>query len=433
MSTLSLKYVFSVSSDEFHGGGAMSDNDDESATTPWNATVNAAAAQWNATGPADGLYCHADGSAAFQTLVYLTYSAVFVVSLVGNGLVCYVVVFSAQMHSVTNLFIMNMAVGDLLMTLFCVPFSFVATLLLQYWPFGSDLCHTVSFAQAVAVLVSAYTLVAISVDRYIAIMWPLKPRASRHQAKYIIALVWTVAVITAFPILLVTTLEQPSSWHQQCGLYICNENWSSENVRHYYNVALLVLQYCIPFAVLLFTYVNIGVVVWGKRTPGEAQNSRDVRMAKSKRKMIKMMVTVVIAFTVCWLPYNILLILWDHEPSLSTWSSLPYVWFLFHWLAMSHTCYNPLIYCWMNTRYRTGFAAVLRNVPGFGRCLGGYLRATQHQSHHYNSHNDPSQADGLHRINTTSSFVSVKSRLKSFNGRPAAYGRSNQNWHEERL
>lgn len=115
---------------------------------------------------------------------------------------------------------------------------------------------------------------------------------------------------------------------QECGLYICNEKWSSENVRHYYNVALLVLQYCIPFAVLLFTYVNIGVVVWGKRTPGEAQNSRDVRMAKSKRKvifsinydfhichalfrylqMIKMMVTVVIAFTVCWLPYNILLV-----------------------------------------------------------------------------------------------------------------------------
>jgi len=106
--------------------------------------------------------CRADmdgalGSAAFQWLVYLMYSAVFVVALVGNGLVCYVVMFSSQMHSVTNLFIMNMAVGDLLMTVFCVPFSFVATLLLQYWPFGNDLCPTVSFAQAVAVLVRTST------------------------------------------------------------------------------------------------------------------------------------------------------------------------------------------------------------------------------------------------------------------------------------
>lgn len=137
----------------------MAANGGESTATPWNATDTAATAQWNATGAAGGVSCHSEiegvlGTAAFQTLVYLTYTIVFVVSLVGNGLVCHVVMFSAQMHSVTNLFIMNMAVGDLLMTLFCVPFSFVATLLLQYWPFGSDLCHTVSFAQAVAVLVS---------------------------------------------------------------------------------------------------------------------------------------------------------------------------------------------------------------------------------------------------------------------------------------
>lgn len=137
----------------------MTDNDGQSTATPWNATGTVATAQWNLTDIAGGISCHSEiegvlGSAAFQTLVYLTYTIVFVVSLVGNGLVCHVVMFSAQMHSVTNLFIMNMAVGDLLMTLFCVPFSFVATLLLQYWPFGSDLCHTVSFAQAVAVLVS---------------------------------------------------------------------------------------------------------------------------------------------------------------------------------------------------------------------------------------------------------------------------------------
>ncbi|XP_050533859.1 RYamide receptor-like isoform X2 [Daktulosphaira vitifoliae] len=337
--------------------------------------------------------------------------------------------FSSQMRSVTNLFIMNMAVGDLLMTIFCVPFSFVATLILQHWPFGNDLCHTVSFAQAIAVLVSAYTLVAISVDRYIAILWPLKPRASRYHAKFIILLVWIIAVLTAFPLLIVTSLDQPSSWHQECGVYICGETWANDKVRHFYSAALLVLQYCIPFAVLLFTYISIGVVVWGKRTPGEAQNSRDARMAKSKRKMIKMMVTVVIAFTICWLPYNILLIIWDHEPSLSTWKGLPYVWFFFHWLAMSHTCYNPLIYCWMNTRYRTGFAAVLSSIPGCRGFLDSYLNSQQHQFRY--SHNDASQMEGLHRINTSTSFVSVR-RIKSFNGRSC--GRNYRtNWHEEKL
>ncbi|VVC34878.1 Zinc finger C2H2-type,Neuropeptide Y receptor family,G protein-coupled receptor, rhodopsin-like,GPCR [Cinara cedri] len=403
----------------------------------WKINISDLNAQWNWTDWTN-MSCHNEhdsplGSTAFQAVIYLMYTTVFAVALIGNGLVCYVVLFSAQMHSVTNLFIMNMAVGDLLMTLFCVPFSFVSTLVLQYWPFGNDLCHTVSFAQAIAVLVSAYTLVAISVDRYIAIMWPLKPRAGKHHAKYIIALVWIVAILTALPILLFTTLHQPLIWHKKCDIYVCIEIWPNQNVYHVYNVAMLVLQYCIPFAVLLFTYISIGVVVWGKRTPGEAQNSRDVRMAKSKRKMIKMMVTVVIAFTVCWLPYNILLMMLDREPSLSTWKHLPYMWFVFHWLAMSHTCYNPVIYCWMNTRYRTGFAAVLRNVPGCGRCMDGYLRAQQLQFHRY-SHNDPSQAEGLHRINTTTSYVSVR-QLKSHNGtRHAAFGRScRNNWNEETL
>jgi len=52
--------------------------------------------------------------------------------------------------------------------------------------------------------------------------------------------------------------------------------------------------------------------------------------------------------------------------SLRAWSNQPYVWFAFHWLAISHTCYNPLIYFCMNTRYRAGFVSALRNVPGLG-------------------------------------------------------------------
>ncbi|XP_060842772.1 RYamide receptor-like isoform X1 [Rhopalosiphum padi] len=303
----------------------------------------------------------------FQTVVYLMYTAVFIVSLVGNGLVCYVVLSSTQMQSATNMFIVNMAIGDLVMTLFCVPFPFVASFLLQYWPLENYLCQTFTFGKIVAVMVSAYTLVAISVNRYIAIMWPLKQRTRKHQAKYIIALVWTMSVITSLPFLLATSLDQ------KFDIYFCTDKWSSEYFRRFFNATLFVLQCCIPFAVLLFTNIHIGIVVWGKLPPGEAQNSRDIKMAKSIRKMIKMMATVVIAFIVCWLPYDILLVLRAYGMSLRAWSNQPYVWFAFHWLAISHTCYNPLIYFCMNTRYRAGFVSALRNVPGLG-----YTRARRH-------------------------------------------------------
>jgi hypothetical protein len=120
------------------------------------------------------------GSTFFQTTVYMLYISIFVIALLGNGIVCYIVYASPRMKTVTNYFIANLAVGDILMSLFCVPFSFFSTLLLQYWPFGSLLCLLVNYSQAVSVLVSAYTLVAISIDRYIAILWPLRPRITKR-------------------------------------------------------------------------------------------------------------------------------------------------------------------------------------------------------------------------------------------------------------
>lgn len=119
-------------------------------------------------------------SVYFKTAVFLLYIPIFIFALLGNGTVCYIVQSTPRMRTVTNFFITNLAVGDILMSTFCVPFSFVSIFILGYWPFGIALCYLVNYSQAVSVLVSAYTLVAISVDRYIAIMWPLRPRITKR-------------------------------------------------------------------------------------------------------------------------------------------------------------------------------------------------------------------------------------------------------------
>lgn len=121
----------------------------------------------------------------FQTIVYFMYTWIFLIAFIGNGIVCFIVKSCQSMRTVTNFFIANLAVGDILMSLFCVPFSFVPTLILSYWPFGTVMCHLVNYTQATSVLVSAYTLVAISVDRYIVIMWPLRPRITKRFVLFI--------------------------------------------------------------------------------------------------------------------------------------------------------------------------------------------------------------------------------------------------------
>lgn len=167
------------------------------------------------TGASSGEFLASHG---FQTFVYVMYCAVFVVALLGNGLVCFVVQTSPRMKTVTNYFIVNLAVGDILMTVLCVPFSFVSMLALRYWPFGALLCKAVNYSQAVSVLVSAYTLVAISLDRHAAILRPLQPRLGRTAAKLVVAAVWGGALATAAPISLVSTLQRPTEWHRYCRL-----------------------------------------------------------------------------------------------------------------------------------------------------------------------------------------------------------------------
>lgn len=65
----------------------------------------------------------------------------------------------------------------------------------------------------------------------------------------------------------------------------CDEDWPDAEKRYAYSLSIMVLQYFIPLAILAFTYTHIGVVIWVKRAPGEAENNRDRRMAASKKKV----------------------------------------------------------------------------------------------------------------------------------------------------
>lgn len=118
---------------------------------------------WNLTSTEDCDYFSDSDSIIstswFRSIIYLLYGTIFVVALTGNGLVCYVVHSSPRMKTVTNFFIVNLALGDILIALFCVPTSSISTLILQYWPFGSVLCSTFIYLQ-VRLMVLVYSRVA---------------------------------------------------------------------------------------------------------------------------------------------------------------------------------------------------------------------------------------------------------------------------------
>lgn len=86
--------------------------------------------------------------------------------------------------------------------------------------------------------------------------------------------------------------------------------------------------------------------------------------------------------------------MWENYPELSQWIGMPYLWFACHWLAMSHSCYNPFIYCWMNARFRAGFCSVI------GCILPRRKRRRP-------------PPDTLGRVNTCATYISVR-RQRTF-------------------
>ena len=219
-----------------------------------------------------------------QGILVIMYSAVTFLALGGNAIVCYIVLAYQRMRTVTNYFIVNLALSDILMAILCIPFSFIANMIFHYWPFGAVMCPVVTYAQTVAVFASAFTLVAISLDRYIAIMYPLRPKMTTRQAFIVIATIWILALSVPLPVAILSRITIQED-HEGVSREYCDEQWPEYHQRAAFSTSVMVLQYFLPLFILMFTYTRIGVIIWVKKMPGEAESNRDQRMAASKRKV----------------------------------------------------------------------------------------------------------------------------------------------------
>ena len=78
-------------------------------------------------------------------------------------------------------------------------------------------------------------------------------------------------------------------------------------------------------------------------------------------QLIRMMITVVVFYALCWLPLHTITIIGDNNPDIYNQKHVPILWLCFHWLSMSNSCYNPIIYLWMSPKFRAGLKLTVRN------------------------------------------------------------------------
>jgi hypothetical protein len=130
----------------------------------------------------------------------IVYILVSLCAVVGNWMVLWIIIRSSLMKNVTNLFIANLAVADILIGALAIPFQFQAALL-QKWLLPHFMCSFCPTVQNVSLNLSIFTLVALSLDRHRAVTQPFKPRITKKTGVFIIIFIWILSVVASMPTL----------------------------------------------------------------------------------------------------------------------------------------------------------------------------------------------------------------------------------------
>ncbi|ESO98339.1 hypothetical protein LOTGIDRAFT_65232, partial [Lottia gigantea] len=292
-------------------------------------------------------------------ILILAYSILCVVSIFGNTLVCYVICKNKRLHTATNYFIANLAISDLLVTCVNVPFN-IARNILDDWPFGIVLCQLVNFSLMTSVYVSTYTLTAIALDRHRVVLKPFTTRMSKTAAAVILIAIWVVAVTLSLPYGIFNTVKEVKFFVSSAQR--CSSEFPEPKIffEKYLTLATICLQYVLPLTLIGIAYGRIVRKLWARTHVGAVTHTQQISQAKAKKKSIKLLITVVIVFALCWLPLNLYHLLTDLHPDPAVFPYNSNAFFICHWVAISSTCFNPFIYCWLNEIFREELLAKLR-------------------------------------------------------------------------
>lgn len=289
-----------------------------------------------------------------QAIFYIEYLTIFMLGVFGNCLVCYVVFRNKHMQNVTNYFITNLALADILLCVLAVPFTPLYTFMGE-WMFGRLLCHVVPMAQGTSVYVSTLTLMSIAIDRFFVIIYPFRPRLRLSICYLIIVSIWLFSISATLPYAFYMGMVdyQDRSY--------CEELWPSEFIRQVFSGFTAIMQFVVPFIIILICYGKISnrMNERVRAKPGKKSSKKEEVDRERKRRTNRMLIAMVTIFGVSWLPMNVVHLVGDYYAPASAWSYYNMCFFITHVVAMSSTCYNPFLYAWLNENFRKEFQLVL--------------------------------------------------------------------------
>ncbi|KAG8326654.1 Neuropeptide S receptor [Homalodisca vitripennis] len=302
----------------------------------------------------------------------------FIAIVVGNTSVLAALVLTKARKSRMNFFIKHLAFADLLVGIISVLTDIIWHITVS-WTAGNLACKIVRFLQAVVTYSSTYVLVALSVDRYDAIIHPMNFSGSWRRARILVACSWLLSVLFSSPIIILYE-ERVIQGRLQCWIELTKLQW------RVYMTLVALLLFVLPALIITACYTIIVYTIWTKSsmlspshhasTPlknGDRLDEAELRRASSrgiipraKIKTVKMTFVIVFVFILCWSPYIVfdLLQVYGFIPQTQTYIAVAN---FIQSLAPLNSAANPVIYCMFSTH----LCMPLRRLPVLGwLCCG---------------------------------------------------------------
>lgn len=329
-------------------------------------------------------------------VVPVFFTIVCLIGFLGNNLVILVVTFNKQMRNTTNLLILNLAVADVLFIVCCVPFTATSYALPHNWPFGDVWCRMVQYLIYSLALVSIYTLVLMSLDRFLAVVYALESMTWRTEenCKIAIAVTWIICAFFCIPLIFSHGEVVPAEGLSYCGFMnnqtipFLPEDWDMRWNSAAFTIAFFNGGYVFPLLLICGMYSVMLRRLW-RQAPGGHASAESIR---NKKRVIRMVLIVIVIFALSWLPIQVVLVL----RSLGMYPNSPFsvsIQIFSQLLAYGNSCVNPILYAFLSEPFRRGFCAVVscmkpagphglhgsdeRASPGQGRLATQATIATQ--------------------------------------------------------
>ena len=310
----------------------------------------------------------------FRITKIALYTVVFVLSCVGNSLVVIVIIGVKGMRTPPNLFILSLALCDLITPAVGIPLDLAIEELDHKWPFGKAMCKILSPFVTMFSTSSSLTLAAISLDRYRALARPLVERVSTATILMFVLVIHIFSLSLCVPYFIVLGFNDSEK--------SCNEHWSSVGHRQAYTIALFLFQFALPLITMSVAYLLIyrslrsNTLRLFSRMSMRKQRSRARTLSKMSTlskgntelklrreqniHLARIFVIVVVIFAISMSP-NQFFWLWMDFGDAAANKFHYYISVVCRLFTYANSVLNPFIYALKSKEFRSGFARIGRH------------------------------------------------------------------------